>query len=75
MNLGRRGNISRKSLTKIRIGPAAWSNPPAERGRRMDGESHLEHYAARFNALLCFPLFVVFVAVDHQEHKVMVNSR
>ena len=36
---------------KIYIGTAAWSNPPAERGNRAGNESHLEHYAARFNGV------------------------
>ena len=33
------------------IGTAAWTNPPAERPHRAEGESHLQHYASRFNAV------------------------
>ena len=33
------------------IGTASWGNPPAERSNRRAGESHLEHYATRFNAV------------------------
>ncbi len=36
---------------KIYVGTATWANPPAERGNRAKSESHLEHYAARFNAV------------------------
>jgi uncharacterized protein YecE (DUF72 family) len=36
---------------KIYVGTAAWANPPSERENRTKGESHLEHYAARFNAV------------------------
>jgi len=35
----------------IYVGTAAWSNPPAERRRRIDGASHLEHYGGRFSAV------------------------
>lgn len=35
----------------IYVGTAAWSNPPAERLRRKDGASHLEHYGAQFDAV------------------------
>jgi uncharacterized protein YecE (DUF72 family) len=42
---------SRKVHQRIYIGTAAWGNPPAERENRAAGESHLEHYAARFNAV------------------------
>jgi uncharacterized protein YecE (DUF72 family) len=39
------------STRKIFVGTAAWSNPPAERLRRNDGASHLEHYATQFGAV------------------------
>jgi uncharacterized protein YecE (DUF72 family) len=42
---------SRNVHQRIYIGTAAWGNPPAERGNRAAGESHLEYYAARFNAV------------------------
>jgi uncharacterized protein YecE (DUF72 family) len=48
---GRRRAIARNALTRICIGTAAWSNPPAERRNRAEGESHLEHYATHFNAV------------------------
>lgn len=35
---------------EIRVGTAAWTNPPQERGRRAAG-SHLSHYAKAFNAV------------------------
>jgi uncharacterized protein YecE (DUF72 family) len=35
----------------IYVGTAAWSNPPAERLRRHDGASHLEHYGTQFGAV------------------------
>lgn len=35
----------------IYVGTAAWANPPAERERRADEHSHLEHYARQFNAV------------------------
>jgi uncharacterized protein YecE (DUF72 family) len=41
----------RKSVNQTYIGTAAWANPPAERSARAAGESHLEHYASRFNAV------------------------
>lgn len=33
------------------VGTAAWSNPPAERLRRKEGVSHLEHYGTQFCAV------------------------
>ena len=33
------------------IGTAGWSNPPTARRARPAAESHLQHYAARFNAV------------------------
>ena len=42
---------SRNVHQRIYIGTAAWGNPPAERKNRAAGESHLEHYAACFNAV------------------------
>jgi uncharacterized protein YecE (DUF72 family) len=36
---------------RIYIGTASWANPPAERSIRPASESHLEHYATRFNAV------------------------
>ncbi|MBS0419455.1 MAG: DUF72 domain-containing protein [Proteobacteria bacterium] len=38
-------------MTHFYVGTAAWTNPPAEREARPDGTSHLQHYAARFNAV------------------------
>jgi uncharacterized protein YecE (DUF72 family) len=38
-------------MGKRYVGTAAWANPPAERGKRAESASHLEHYAARFNAV------------------------
>jgi uncharacterized protein YecE (DUF72 family) len=35
----------------IFVGTAGWSNPPYERERRASGESHLQYYAALFNAV------------------------
>jgi uncharacterized protein YecE (DUF72 family) len=36
---------------EIYVGTAAWSNPPAERPRRNEGASHLEHYGSQFSAV------------------------
>ena len=35
-------------LTRIRVGLAGWSNPPAKRFERNPGQSHLSYYAAHF---------------------------
>jgi uncharacterized protein YecE (DUF72 family) len=37
--------------SKIRIGLAGWSNPPAQRLERDSGETHLSHYAAHFGCV------------------------
>ena len=36
---------------KLYTGTAGWSNPPAERNQRSPENSHLQHYAAHFNAV------------------------
>jgi len=36
---------------KLYSGTAGWSNPPTERNHRAPENSHLQHYAARFNAV------------------------
>jgi uncharacterized protein YecE (DUF72 family) len=35
----------------IFVGTAGWANPPFEREQRASGQSHLQHYAALFNAV------------------------
>ena len=35
----------------IFVGTAGWANPPSEREQRASGRSHLQHYAASFNAV------------------------
>jgi len=42
---------ARTSVKKTYISTAAWANPPAERPIRAAGQSHLQHYATRFNAV------------------------
>lgn len=42
---------ARKSVGKNYIGTAAWANPPAERSIRAADHSHLQHYAAHFDAV------------------------
>ena len=37
--------------SRIRIGLAGWSNPPAVRTQRSAGQSHLAYYAARFSCV------------------------
>jgi uncharacterized protein YecE (DUF72 family) len=36
---------------KLYTGTAGWANPPTERTRRTSANSHLQHYAAHFNAV------------------------
>jgi uncharacterized protein YecE (DUF72 family) len=36
---------------RIYVGTAGWTNPPAERVARAASESHLQHYATRFDAV------------------------
>ena len=36
---------------KLYTGTAGWSNPPTERNQRSPENSHLQHYAAHFNAV------------------------
>jgi uncharacterized protein YecE (DUF72 family) len=36
---------------RIRIGLAGWSNPPAKRGQRDLGQTHLSHYASHFSCV------------------------
>jgi uncharacterized protein YecE (DUF72 family) len=38
-------------MTTVRVGIAAWANPPAQQAVRRAGESHLQHYASRFNCV------------------------
>lgn len=40
-----------RSVRTVRIGTAAWGNPPAERHHRDPKLSHLKHYASLFNAV------------------------
>src|SRR5581483_1731536 len=46
-----RNMANRRAVEKTYIGTAAWTNPPAERPARATGQSHLQHYATRFNAV------------------------
>lgn len=43
--------MNERKGSPVYVGTAAWSNPPAERLRRDDGASHLEHYATQFSAV------------------------
>jgi uncharacterized protein YecE (DUF72 family) len=36
---------------RLYVGTAAWANPPAERSKRLAGQSHLDYYAATFNSV------------------------
>jgi uncharacterized protein YecE (DUF72 family) len=38
-------------LTRIRVGLAGWSNPPAKRSERNPGQTHLSCYAAHFSCV------------------------